>query len=605
MKNERILFHFLSIFVVVAILAFTTSIVKGQSKPSSINLSGVTDYSTELLFTDIFKMSREWITFNNDFSGPWDTQQTIPVNEAGYPLRIPFNAPGLPPQQVRTVLLWDINGHYPSGEYRLIVEGKGRVSMRFAVDGVWETPCDVRIPIMASDLGIIFTIEESDSNDPISDIKLILPAYADNYREKIFTDDFLEFVSDFDNIRFMDWTETNFSEVRSWSDRGLLDYYTQTTHSGVAWEYVIQLCNLLGKDPWINIPHAADDDYIEQLAIMFRDQLNPNLKIYLEYSNEVWNGIFTQHQYASQQGTALGYSGDAFVRGIKYTVKRSSDIFYIFNQVFGDQNRIYNVLPSWIATDGWYSNELLSHIKDPIYNPHNMNVHGIAVAPYFGGEVAEQIVNQGIISTITIDEIMQRLDISMDWVFGQIEINKQIAEENEIELIAYEGGQHLVANWPHTDNDELTAKLIEANRHPEMENLYCKYTDFWYETTGNGLFSFFSSHILPGRWGSWGIKEHMDDFDNPKYKAIKECVLNTGSTSASEVRSKLDIVLSPNPATDKLFIQNLEESIPWKVFSIDGRICLSGMGPDLSVSQLTPGMYFLKIQDMVAKFVKL
>lgn len=47
----------------------------------------------------------------------------------------------------------------------------------------------------------------------------------------------------------------------------------------------------------------ASDDYIAQMAALFRDTLNLNLIIYLEWSNEPWNSVFevTQDSYTIGQ----------------------------------------------------------------------------------------------------------------------------------------------------------------------------------------------------------------------------------------------------------------------------------------------------------------
>ena len=57
---------------------------------------------------------------------------------------------------------------------------------------------------------------------------------------------------------------------------------------------MIQLCNMLKIDPWFCIPHRATDDYIAQFARLVREKLDPSLKVYLEYSNELWNWGFHQ-----------------------------------------------------------------------------------------------------------------------------------------------------------------------------------------------------------------------------------------------------------------------------------------------------------------------
>jgi hypothetical protein len=102
--------------------------------------------------------------------------------------------------------------------------------------------------------GVILELIASDINDPVHDIKFILPGYINTYQTQTFTSEFLDFLSDFQVIRFMDFTHTNGSPVVSWSDRTMPDYYTQGKFGGVAWDYVVQLANTTQKDIWITSP---------------------------------------------------------------------------------------------------------------------------------------------------------------------------------------------------------------------------------------------------------------------------------------------------------------------------------------------------------------
>lgn len=79
-------------------------------------------------------------------------------------------------------------------------------------------------------------------------------------------------------------------------------------HSNMSHEYEIMLCNTLGSDYYISTPHLASLDYIKKLAQLIKygsdakgnpytktvknpvhPPLNPNLRVYLELSNELWN----------------------------------------------------------------------------------------------------------------------------------------------------------------------------------------------------------------------------------------------------------------------------------------------------------------------------
>ena len=103
----------------------------------------------------------------------------------------------------------------------------------------------------------------------------------------------------------MDFVQTNNNPVVNWSDRTQPTDATQTkvavpgdlqASKGIAWEYAIDLANAVHKDVWVNIPIGATDDYVRNLAAMLRDRLAPDLNIYVEYSNEVWNTAFSQYQ---------------------------------------------------------------------------------------------------------------------------------------------------------------------------------------------------------------------------------------------------------------------------------------------------------------------
>lgn len=81
---------------------------------------------------------------------------------------------------------------------------------------------------------------------------------------------------------------------------------------------MIQLCNLLGAAPWFSLPYAATDDYILQFAQLVKATLRADVPIYLEYSNEVWNGLFPQGTYAQEQGLLLKLSTNPFTAQIRF-----------------------------------------------------------------------------------------------------------------------------------------------------------------------------------------------------------------------------------------------------------------------------------------------
>jgi len=93
--------------------------------------------------------------------------------------------------------------------------------------------------------------------------------------------------------------ETNSSGIRSWADRcdaldirqgsGAGGTPSEPIVNGMSVEYMVQLANDLNANPWFNMPHMADDDFVRNFATYVRDHLKPGLTAYVEWSNEIWN----------------------------------------------------------------------------------------------------------------------------------------------------------------------------------------------------------------------------------------------------------------------------------------------------------------------------
>ncbi len=594
----------------ILILFFISTALYSQvEKPIGINLTPVYDYSTEYVFTDAFKQARRWIAFNADGTGGWENPISVPLNENGYPLEIPYDNGVDAPQAVRTLLVWENYGSNfaPQGQYRLKASGTGTIRLRGGASGTYQTPVDILVDVSG---GVMLEILESSASDSIHDINFVLPDYVDTYETQEFTDELLTFLEDFQLIRFMDWAETNFSTVSSWSDRNTKTNYSQSLDNGVAWEYAIDLCNLTGKDAWINVPHLADDNYIQELATLFRENLNPDLKIYLEYSNELWNTSFDQYWDVAERAEQLGYTGESWERAWKYTAKRSADVFFIFESVFtNDADRIVKIMPSQAnVTDGWLSNQLMQYFQDPQYNPNQVTVDAIAIAPYFAGSIADAIVENGEVESIEVSEIVTRMSNSLAESYQYMIDNKQVADNYNLRLITYEGGQHLVGVGNNISIQTLTDKLIAANRHPEMQNMYCAYFNRWYEISGD-LFTHFSSHRIASNYGSWGIKEHFDDTSNYKYQALINCVFSDNTLSTDDPQNEDTTTVFPNPSSNGNFTinHNLQGTLNIKVYDVNGREITteitSSSENSFTIHVKQKGIFFIKIVTSSQKSV--
>ena len=499
------------------------------------NLDGVSPWGANH-FVDVFKNQSAWLTRGVDGEG-WDTEyrDQIPVDANGWPTRIPFNpGDGSQMQYVHTQM--PIRG---AGVYRLIVEGTGRIEF-LAANGLldpstpWQgsttfTPIGgqqvFNLTIHDSEHGdgtgeLFLSIHESDANDPIRNMKLIAPGHDATHRDAPFTPSYTDGLEVFSNVRFMDWGQTNASPLINWTERSTPNYYTQASAPGVALEHQIQMANQVQQSAWFCVPARANDDFVRNMARMIRDDLDPDLKILIEYSNETWNFIFSQTAYVQDRGEALELHPDRWIAGQRYVSLRSAQIWQIFAEEFGNEadNRLVKVMAGF-AGNAFLTRQRMDYLQEEAINPHGHRADAVAIAPYFGSAVPEDIVAEDIIETISVEEILDRAaaDI-LGFATTTVNDHKQIADDFGAWMITYEGGQHLVAPFSHWNDETMTEKLIAANRHPRMYDLYTAYMDMMRDG-GVTLHSNFSFIATPTQFGSCGLYEYQGQTIAEAHKA--------------------------------------------------------------------------------------
>ncbi|ETW94539.1 MAG: hypothetical protein ETSY1_34420 [Candidatus Entotheonella factor] len=476
----------------------------------------------------------EWIPHNLSFHVPWNTGVEVPMSASGYPLEIPYDPDGdgpIEPQVVKTIFYEGLNGHYPAGMYTLMFEGTGALRLRTGsavhdFDQAGQYPVEV-IP---GDSGIILQISRSDRNDPIREIRFIMPGHAETYETQPFYPPFLERLSRFEVVRYMNAKRINYFTcddplvsprsaacTASWANRVQPGTVSQVTQRGLAWEHLIDISNAADAEPWLTVPHPADDDYIRGLAELVKARLAPHHRVYLEYSNEVWNGQFNAFYYVQNVGLQQGLDTVAWSAGRAYTVKRSIEIFEIFMDVFGEEaDRIVKIIPSQAAT-AWMSDWMMNNTLDPQLNPNALEIDAVAIAGYFSPSAAEFEAMQQQTEAYTVDDVLDMVQRNVDAEPALIATHKAVADEYGVQLFAYEGGQHIVGSGAATGNQALTDLFVAANRHLHMYGLYQQYLQNWYDA-GGALFMPFDFTSTPGKFGSWG---HLEWQDQPVDEAYK------------------------------------------------------------------------------------
>ncbi len=469
-----------------------------------INLAGPADWNTELPFVDVFRMARPWIS--QRAGAPWGQGPKLELDEHGWVRRLEPNC------WAETLLCTIPDGHYPSGRYHVSYRGRGRLEFGGAARVVRSEPGRIVLQVDARRGPIFLRVVETDPNDYVRDIHVIMPGFEQRWRDHPFHPLFLARWRGMACIRFMDWMKTNGSPIRRWSERPKPEDATFMVR-GVPLEWMIDLCNRLNADPWFCMPHQADDDYVRRFAEMVRERLKPGLKVYVEYSNEVWNPIFDQHAWAAEQGRRLGLTQKPWEAAWRYTGYRSRRIFRIWEDVFGGADRLIRVLAAQAV------NPFVSRMVLESAAAHEQ-ADALAVAPYIGLNVAPDQAEA--ILQLGVNGLFRRLwKRSLPRAIAAIGAQKQVADQYGLELIAYEGGQHLVGVRGAENNERLTRLFHRVNAHEEMARLYDAYFAAWQNAEG-GLFCYFSSVARWNKWGSWGVLQYADEDPavSPKYRAL-------------------------------------------------------------------------------------
>jgi hypothetical protein len=484
------------------VLAALLAAPAGAAPPErglGINLHGVRYWSPALPFVDVFRQSGEWVP-QRAGAQAWNTGEALALDERGWVRSL---SPG---QEAATIVMG--GGRYPAGRYRVTYDGRGEVffGLDAKVVGRAGRALEVEVSPQAS---VVLKILRSDPADPVRNIRMLLPGFDGGPGTPEFNPAYLEYLRGFRVLRFMDWANANETALSQWDRRPRPEDASQSRRDGVALELMIAFARAADAAPWFTVPHAASDDYVRKMALLLRTRMEAGARFYLEYSNEVWNTIFPQHAHAAREAARLKLEdADA------YYVRRSLEIFRIFEEVFGGRERFVRVL-SGQAVNLWRARKLLGRPE------LRGGVDAYAIAPYFGH--ASQL---GEARGLPHEELMARLERAMEETVVVVRANVQAAKAAGVALIAYEGGQHVTnpAGAP-----ELCAAL---NRDPRMEALYERYLDLWSRETGDALMVLFADVSAYGQHGCWGLAEHLGQglAEAPKLRAVRRRLAAGGAT---------------------------------------------------------------------------
>ncbi len=559
-----------------------------------MNLTGFSDWSTERPMKNLMKHVRsEFLTYQGFNQVSVQVEVDLDMNR--YPLEIPqMTSAG------EVTVGWVVSANAQGateanlqlGEsYVVLYDGVGTLNITGAVENIQSNPGRLSFKVLDDNMDVIILhVVASELGNHVRNIRLLRAIHEnDDLDAAPFYEGFLDKINPFTCLRFMDWGEINFHEAVSWAERrmpSVISYGEGSTGwevfgEGVPYEVMIDLANQAQKDVWICVPHAADENYIRQMAQMFREDLNPNLKIYLEYSNEVWNWSFSQAHYnleTAPQGLSYG----------RAYAEKARNIFSLWMEEFADESdRIHRVL-GLQATNNWLNANMLAHL-DPSEWDYGSPTW------YFGVDHSDPSLNassspEDLIVNAENSWLMYKEFFHTDY------LNVQLYGK---EVINYEGGQHF-SQFQQTVYNQA---LFEAQNHPGMYDLYERVLDT-IRTWGSKLPVAFN---FVGGQNNIYVFGHLNDIDvsEPyltnavKYQALLDqiCVIPTAVQNPLLPVLSHEVTMFPNPNNGTILLIESNHSIQTiQLFNHLGQevIRMNGKQEQIDLSTLATGMYFVQ-----------
>jgi len=522
-----------------AALSVTTSAcpVSSSEEYFGVNVGFLTDYDP-IIYADMFKQissGRTWKKAGTETLANLDANYW-PTEDAGIVVRHDAT-----------------NRQQRAGKYTLSFTGQADLTIGYTTVFTIQnktynastntTTADLVASTTFSNLFLTFT----NTIGGVKNVKLMRPVAngsSQSYSTStLFVPEMVNIMKKFNSLRFMDPTATNGNPQVAWSSRTLP---ANMQRGQMSWEHVILLSNEVGADAYINIPHQANADYITKLAQLFKygsDGVNPytsvqvnpiypplnsNLKLYVEYSNEVWNTLlgFSQTQWNVEQAAILvnaNYSHPLNFDGMfsasfpatstswtlcyRSAAWRGAEASKIFRSVFGDDLMMTRIRPlycwqadydggiplPWTASKGF---ELLTG-----YYQKNF---GQAPNYFFwGGGGASYSNASGDCSTLTLDNVWttNTFDIN-NW--RPVEGDKFITSLYGLEYMSYEGGPSFGDNLGGTASCTIGEQALTDDR---MINEVVEHHDKFSNWGGAMETYYVLTHDY--RWG------FFEDTDNP------------------------------------------------------------------------------------------
>jgi hypothetical protein len=547
-----------------------------------MNLESLDYYNNSPMYADMALV----LAGNN---GPWDN--------AGGSGAATLDNDGNPTEAASSA----ITAGYPSGAYTVSWDGTGTFTLGNGATGVatlGTLATTTSGGVQHNKVTMTFTQKLSTTTSPAFLGFDVMPPISNLHMQassalatpgNVFIDDFLTRMRPFSTIRFMDSLNTNGNLIQNWSERSWPTGGSRgNTQAGMAYEDIIAMAAETGSDVWINVPALATDDYVCRLARLFRygeqgdksnspcdptaaagtattAPLNSTSRVYVEYSNEIWNWGFQQIEdvycmvwgmpdktgdgkhcdvtvptsaigVAALADTSLPWSTNTYEKATEFTMILERRVSTILRTVFGCASGKGCQAQIPMNVQAAYAAEVdpgFAFLKAAYGSTSALDY--MAVAPYFDIDTGDDSTVDAIFADLT-GTILATSPPSTEGSAIANWLNGDLAEAAMygLPIIAYEGGQGLPGN----------ANDITAQSDPRMHAAYLQYYALWDKLIGRShLMNHFDFAGSYGQYGSWGVLVNQEDPGSQKWDALMSLTRLAGDANLDGVVNAADCAI--------------------------------------------------------------
>lgn len=461
-----------------------------DAKAVGCNIGGINYYMPEHPWKDIILSMGAWQDQNPDYTPVGTTD----VDENN-------NLQSMAGARVRGMLTSTLGSGYPGVQWVLLYDGDGLGRFNIGNSTTVSSVQGRHVFTMGSG-NVWIDITSINAADKMRNLRCVRVSDEATFESDPWRQEFLDQWTALRCLRFGHWTIIGDAATwpSDWAGRASMTYRGMSPHGPVPYERIIDLCERVDCDAWVCIPHTVTDDYVEQMATLFRDTFPAGRKIYIEYSNECWNPIFAQYDYCYDQA---GLSADPHVSALyalnTYAAQamwyglRTKEVMDIWSEVFaGQEHRIVRVLAG--QSVGPFTDNAMDYpgVVD--------SIDAVSLAPYVGDALSsvpgiESETNEAILSMLD-GELTTKLAVRTQALVDNYR------EVYGLRVIAYEGGQHMTppgAGAIHT-------KFLDVNRDAGMRDFVYNNLAAWHAVSDD-LFVWYQTTSAYSIYGYWGLRE--------------------------------------------------------------------------------------------------